>query len=169
MTAHWCFDIKKGIYTHLNGRAGAWVVGLLMAAGCSQEPTVVYVLQAPQTVSLVASALSVSVAVDEPVVLSVQRETAGQWKQIPRAQLAPDQCWMARPPPGSEKEVADNLHWTVQPEGIARFNTDLRADRTRQVRFSTTGTFTLTASSSVWCEFGRSVAATGIRVEVKAK
>ena len=26
---------------------------------------------------------------------------------------------MARPPPESEKEVADNLRWVVQPDGTA--------------------------------------------------
>lgn len=50
----------------------------MLATACSQEPALVYVLETPQTVTLVASALSVSVVADEPVVLSAQRQTAGQ-------------------------------------------------------------------------------------------
>lgn len=50
----------------------------MLATACSQEPALVYVLETPQTVTLVASALSVSAVADEPVVLSAQRQTAGQ-------------------------------------------------------------------------------------------
>ena len=49
-------------------------------AGHGLQPgtALVYVLETPQTVTLVASALSVSAVADEPVVLSAQRQTAGQ-------------------------------------------------------------------------------------------
>ncbi len=136
-----------------------------LTTGCSREPALVYVLQAPQTLSLAASATPTSVSLNEAVTLSAQRQTVGSWKQIPRAQLAADQCWMARPPPDAEKEGADNLQWAVQPEGSARFNTDFRANHTRQVSFSQTGTFMLTPSSAVWCE-RRSVTAAAVRVVV---
>lgn len=78
----------------------------------------------------------------------------------------PGQCWMAALPPEQEAEVADNLHWVVEPEGAAKFNIDFRPDHTRTVALSREGIFTLTPSTAVWCEPGRSVAASPVRVEV---
>ncbi len=140
-----------------------------LVSGCSKEPEFVYVVEAPQAVSLAASASSTSVSAEESVVLFVQRRTSGVWKQIPNKSRTPDQCWMQRPPPEFENEVADNVRWTVQPEGVARFNTDFRANHTRQVTFSQAGVFTLTPSTAVWCEAGRSVAAQPVRIEVTAR
>ena len=42
------------------------------------------------------------------------------------------------------------MRWIVKPEGAARFNTDFRADFTREIRFSKPGTYTLTAISAAY-------------------
>lgn len=47
--------------------------------------------------------------------------------------------------------MADNLTWTVVPEGHATFNTGLREDRTRTVSFDAPGSYRLTARSASWC------------------
>lgn len=140
-----------------------------LATGCDREPEFVYVLEAPQTVELFASASVTTVLAGKPVVLHAQRRTSGLWKRIRMKERAPDQCWVQRPPPQSEPEVADNLHWTVVPEGSARFNIDYRSDRTRLVTLPHAGQFTLTPTTAVWCEQGRSVAAPPIHIEVTAK
>src|SRR5664279_2615311 len=90
-------------------RSFVFALTLLIAAdvACSEEPEFVYVLEAQQTVSLIASASSARVFAGEPIVLHVQRRTSGVWKRIPMKSRAPDQCWMRRPPPESENEVAD--------------------------------------------------------------
>jgi hypothetical protein len=76
---------------------------------------------------------------------------------------------MAALPPEEEAEVADNLHWVVEPPGAATFNTDFRPDHTRAVALSKEGVFSFTPSTSVWCEPGRIVSAPSLQVEAKAK
>lgn len=151
-------------------RSFVFALALVIASalGCTEEPEFVYVLEAPQSVSLVAYASAARVFAGEPIVLHVQRRTSGVWKRIPMKSRAPDQCWMRRPPPESENEVADNVRWTVNPEGIARFNIDFRSDHTRQVWFSQAGKFTLTPSTAVWCE-RRSIAGPAVEIEVATR
>jgi hypothetical protein len=151
--------------------AHSLVVCLLLAAlaGCESEPEFVYVLEAPQSIAIMASASATKAIAGEPIVLHVERRTAGRWQRIRNKDRAPEQCWMARIPPETEPEVADNVLWRVEPEGTARFNTDFRADHTRQLVLSMPGRFTLTASSGAWCEPGRAVAAAPIQIEILAK
>ena len=139
-----------------------------VAAGCSSEPEFVYILEAPQTVELTASASSNRVRAGESLVLHVERKTKGLWKRIPMSERAPDQCWMERPPPEFEAEVADNVRWDVTPPGSVRFNIDIREDHTRLVFMDSVGQFTLTPSTALWCEPGRAVTGQSLRVEVSS-
>ncbi len=144
----------------------AWVLALLLTSSCDREPAFVYVLEAPQTVSLSASTSATTVAAGEPIVLHAARRTTGTSKRIAMKDRRPDQCWMSQPPPESEDEVADNLRWEATPATAAQFNTDFRADHTRSVTFASPGTVTLASSSSVWCEPGRSVNGSLLQIEV---
>lgn len=146
--------------------ASAWASALLLTSSCDREPAFVYVLGAPQTVSLSVSASATKVTAGEPIVLHAARRTTGTWKRIAMKDRRPDQCWMSQPPPESEDEVADNLRWEATPATAAQFNTDLRADHTRSVTFVSPGTVTLASSSSVWCEPGRSVNGSLLQIEV---
>ena len=136
---------------------------------CDRMPEFVFVLNVPQTVRLAASASTLSAPVGEPVVLYAERKTEGSWTRIPSKELKPDQCWVAALPPEREAAVADNLHWLVEPQGAAVFNIDVRSDHTRTVVLSKSGAFTLTPSTSVWCEPGRSVSASALRIEATAR
>jgi hypothetical protein len=91
-----------------------------------------------------------SVRVGEPLTLQATR-TSGPWVQIPRRSVPADGCWVAPPPPAEEPEVADNLHWVVEPDGQAVFDLGLRDDHTRVVRFSRPGRYVLHAVGSMWC------------------
>ena len=124
-----------------------------------------YVLEAPQKVELAASASSSRINAGDTAVLHVQRWTAGVWKRIRMRELSPGRCWMRRPPPKFEAEVADNVNWQVAPTTSARFSA-FRPDHTRLVLLPDTGVFTLTASTSVWCEPGRSVAEQSLKIQV---
>ena len=137
--------------------------------GCDRKPEFVFVLEAPQVVELEASASERRVTTGEALVLHAQRRANGTWKRIPSRELEPDQCWMAAVPPEQETAVADNLHWVVEPAGAATFNTGSRPDRTRTVSLSKPGVYSITPSTDVWCEPGRRVAATALRVEVTAR
>ena len=134
-------------------------------SGCDQKPAFVFVLEAPQSIDVVASASARAVGVGEVIVLTAQRTTRGTWKRIASRDLKPDQCWMAALPPEHEAAVADNLHWVVDPQGAATFNTDFRPDHARTVVLSKEGVFTFTASTAVWCE-PRAVSAPPFHVEV---
>ena len=140
-----------------------------LASGCDTEPLFVYVLEAPQAVELAISTSADKVRVDQPFVLKAERRTRGRWKRIAMRQRSPESCYMRRVPPEFEPEVADNLRWHVSPEGAARFNIDNRPDHTRLVVISRPGQYTLTASTSVWCERNRSVMAPAIQIEVIAR
>lgn len=134
--------------------------------GCDQKPAFIFVLETSQVVELEASASARQVSPGESFVLNAQRKTSGNWRRIASHELMPGQCWMAALPPEREKEVADNLHWVVEPQGAATFNIDFRPDHTRAVSISKEGVFTFTPSTAVWCEPGRSVSAPPIRIEV---
>ena len=66
---------------------------------------------------------------------------------VPFADVPKGVQWWRSEPPAFEEEVAGNFRWFVEPEGVARFNTDFRRDLTREVRFSKPGTYTLWATS----------------------
>ena len=137
---------------------------VLAASGCQDDPQVVYVPAAPPRVELLVSASATEVAIGAPVVLRAERRYRGEWKQVERASLRDGQCWLGRPPPEREPEVADNLRWQASPDGPARFNVVYRQDRTREVTFSEPGTFILRASSTVYC--GDDVDARPITIKV---
>lgn len=154
---------------HSSFAATGCLLAVVLLQGCDRTPEFVFVLEAPQTVELAASASARSIAVGEPVVLYAERRTKGSWTRIPSKELKPDQCWMAALPPEQEAAVADNLHWIAEPAGAAMFNTGFRPDRTRTVVLSKPGAVKLTPSTSVWCEPGRSVPASPLLVEAMAK
>ena len=83
--------------------------------------------------------------------LHAERYYRAEWQPVERASLSEGQCWVGRPPPQREAEVADNLEWQSSPEEPARFNVVYREDRTREVVFSKAGTYVLTATSVVYC------------------
>src|SRR5688572_16029961 len=60
---------------------------LISVAGCEQKPKLVYVPEGPQTVTLVSSASATSVQQGGTVVLSVQRQLSGNWKQVPLSEV----------------------------------------------------------------------------------
>ena len=126
----------------------ACVIGLM---ACDTDPRVVFVPITEPQVELYVRASSVEVSVDEPVVLYAERWNRGEWKLVERKKLTHEQCWLRRPPPIQEKEVADNLRWEAFPSKGARFNTTFRADHTREVVFREPGTYILESSSQIWC------------------
>lgn len=140
---------------------------LALLSACERPPAYVYVLEAPQSIELAASASAQTVKVGAPVVLHAHRKTKGRWQRIPAKDLMAGQCWMTRPPPSEEREVADNVLWRVEPAGTAKFDTGSRADRTREVTFAEPGVYALRPSTGAWCEPGRQVAAAPIQVTVE--
>ena len=126
----------------------------------------VYVLEGPQDVTLTSSASATQVRQGESVVLHVQRRVRGKWKQIPRDQLTPGQCWLYTPPPETEPEVAASVEWEVVPENAVRFANEYRLDHTRIAIMATRGRVRLTPLSSVRCEKDRVEEGPAIRIEV---
>ena len=139
---------------------------LMLVAGCEQQGPWVYVLESPQQVTLKPSASALKVQPGETIVLRVERQTAGNWKRIPRDELTRGQCWLYRPPPEHEAEVADNVKWEVVPEWAVRFNTEYRLDHTRIATMLATGKVTFTPLSAVACEADRVVEGPTIVIEV---
>lgn len=133
--------------------------------GCEPKPKLVYVLEGSQTVTLIPSVSANSVAQGESVVLSVERRTSGNWKQVPLNE-ARGQCWVYRRPPESEPQVADSLRWIVEPEGAVWFHPEYRFDRTRLATMNVKGTITLTPVSTVTCEGDRLAEGPPIEIEV---
>jgi hypothetical protein len=149
----------------------AFLVPLLAVSGlpaCQDEPRMVYVPVSPPEVELRVSVSSTVVTVGAPVVLYAERYYRGEWQQVEKASLSKEQCWLGRPPPEREAEVADNLHWQSSPTQSARFNTVYRPDRTREVVFSQAGSHVLRASSVVYCGSGQDVEAKPITITVRA-
>jgi hypothetical protein len=140
---------------------------LVVSAGCGEQrgPSV-YVLEEPQSVVLRPSASASTVKQGETVVLRVARQTFGKWKQIPRDELTPGQCWVYRPPQETEPEVAHSIQWQVEPERAVEFHTDYQLDQTRVATMMTKGKITLTPVSPVKCEEGRSVVGPSLEIEV---
>jgi len=138
-----------------------------LLAACDRPPASVYVLEAPQSIELAASASAQTVKMGMPVVLHARRKTQGVWKRIPSKELKPEQCWIAAPPPTEELEVADNVRWRAEPAGAARFNIDFRSDRTREVNFAAPGVYTFVSSTGAWCEPSRQQSAAPVRVTVE--
>lgn len=125
----------------------------------------VYVPASSVEVELFVRASATEVTVGVPVVLHAERRYRAQWKQVERTSLRDGQCWVGRPPPDREPEVADNLEWQASPKESARFNTVYRQDRTREVVFAKAGTYVLSGLSVVYC--GDSVRAKPITITVR--
>lgn len=142
------------------------VTAVAVVAGCTQRAPSVYVLEAPQSVELIASASASQVKQGETVVLHVERRTTGKWKQVARDQLAPGQCWVYRPPVEVEPEVANSVQWEVLPENAVRLHAEFQMDQTRVATMAAKGTITLTPISPVKCEEERRVAGPSIEIEV---
>jgi hypothetical protein len=140
---------------------------LVAAAACQDEPRLVYVPVSPPQVELLVSASATEVAANVPVVLRAERRYRGEWRQVERASLRDGQCWLGRPPPEREPEVADNLRWLASPDGSARFNVVYRTDRTREVVFEKPGSYVLQATSVVYC--GDDVTARPMTISVVAR
>jgi hypothetical protein len=140
----------------------------VVVAACTQQAPMVYVLESRQSVTLVTSASVLKVRKGETVVLHVERRTAGKWKQIRRDDVLRGQCWVYRPPPESEAEVADNVEWEIVPEDAVRFNEEYRLDHTRIATMQVDGTIRLTPLSAVTCEADRVVSGPSIEIEVTA-
>jgi len=138
----------------------------LLIAGCEQKQPMVYVLEGPQEVTLTASASATTVKVGEPVVLHAQRRSVGKWKQIPRDQLTPGQCWLYTAPPELEQEVAGSIDWEVLPNNAVRFDNAVRMDQTRVATMLVRGRVTLRPLTTVRCEQDRIEEGSPIRFEV---
>lgn len=133
-------------------------------AGCAPKAAMVYVLEPPQTVTLTPSASAVNVKQGETITLHVKRQTTGKWKQIPRNQLAPGQCWLYVPPEQAEAEVADSVAWDIVPENAIQFTRAVRMDHARIAVVVYKGTIKLTPVSGVKCEGDRGVAGPSIEI-----
>ncbi|HEY7642614.1 MAG TPA: hypothetical protein VH814_22965 [Steroidobacteraceae bacterium] len=140
--------------------------GLALAAGCSGKAPMVYVLASEQEVSLHPSVSAAKVQKGEQIVLRVQRRAVGQWKQIPRDQLTPGQCWLYVPPPELEPEVADKVEWEIIPDRGVQLDPTFRMDHTRIAVPVFAGTYKLTPYSPVTCEKDRVVQGPTIEIEV---
>lgn len=135
-------------------------------AGCEQRAPLVYVLESPQSVTLLPSASASSVARGASVVLGVERRTEGQWTRIPRDTLRPGQCWVYRPPAAVEAQAADAVQWEISPEDSVRFNTEFRMDHVRIATMLYPGRIRLTPLSAPTCEPDRLVRGPSIEIEV---
>ena len=142
-------------------------ISCIASTGCDHEPSLVYVPVKPPEVIVDASVSAVDAVVGEALTLHARRFYRGEWEQVKRKSLSEGACWMRRPPPESEDEVADNIHWTVDPGEQAKFNLNLRRDHTRTVTFSAPGQYRISGSSSVWCGSPVSVEPGTILVEVR--
>lgn len=139
---------------------------LVAIAGCEQRGPTVYVLDGPQTVELNASASASKVQLGETVVLHVEQRNSGKWKQIPRDELTPGQCWVYRPPVEVEPEVAHSVQWEVIPEGAVEFHSEYQMDQSRLATMRAKGAIKLTPIGKAKCEEGHSVVGSTIEIEV---
>lgn len=92
-------------------------MGLLLTGACTSACQ-----DEPREVGLRVSASAAVVTVCAPVVLYAERYYRGEWQQVEKASLSKEQCWLGRPPPDREAEVADNLRWQSSPAPPVRFN-----------------------------------------------
>jgi hypothetical protein len=146
--------------------AGALVGVMGLLAACEQQQPLVFVLESPQELTLTASASALRVPQGDSIELRVQRRTSGKWRQVRLDEVRPGQCWVYRPPPESEAEVADSVHWKVVPENAVRFTAEVRMDNVRKARMIGKGTITLIPRSAVTCEPDRVVEGPSIQIEV---
>lgn len=146
-------------------RVGLLVSGALLG-GCEPRENLVYVPDGPQTIELIPSASERSVEQGASIVLSVQRRTSGKWKQVPLSE-ARGKCWVYRPPPEYEPEVAHSLQWVVDPEGSVDFSREYRFDQARVATMPVKGTIRLTPLSEVTCEPDRKVEGPPLTIEVR--
>jgi len=151
--------LRNALFTFLSA-------GLVLTTGCKAKEPMVYVLASEQKVTLTPSASATKVKRGEQVQLHMQRRSVGQWKQIPRNQLTPGQCWLYTQPPELEEEVADNIEWQVTPELAVQFDATFRMDHTRMATMVRTGTIVLTPLSAVRCEKDRVVEGPKLKIEV---
>jgi hypothetical protein len=136
-------------------------------AACQPQPPLVYVPATEPQVQVTVGASAAEAAVGEPLVLWAERLNYGEWRAVKRRTLEKGQCWLRRPPPEREAAVADNLTWKVDPPGAHRFDLAFRADHRRKVVFLGPGTYTLKASSTIWCRPGELAWAPPIRIRVR--
>ena len=141
-----------------------FLICVVMFWGCvDNPPAYVFVPGENAKQTLTVSASHQQVAVGDPLVLHATRHTEG-FVKVRYKSLSSDTNWRRQEPPAYEAEVADNLHWFVNPSGDAQFNTDMRKDHTREVRFFKPGNYILKASSAAWR--GTATWSNTIKVEV---
>ena len=123
-------------------------LGLFCLAACSQDPEPGYVyIPADNYAISVEIAVPGEAKAGEWLPLSAQRRS-GPWKRVKRAEAPPGFVPFEQPPPESESEVADNLHWRTEPAG-ARFDVPLsNPGHTRKVQFDKPGTYQIWASNA---------------------
>ena len=151
----------------MNNKCVFLLTVVAMISACNAEPRLVYIPSTEPEVELFVWASATEVSVGEPVVLFAERWNHGEWKQVERKKLTGGQCWLRRPPPTQEQEVADNLRWKAFPPKGAQFNTAFRADHTREVVFLEAGAFTLESSSTIWCRTGKMASGQPILILVR--
>lgn len=121
--------------------------------GLNEIPEFVYVPADNFQQTLTIQASKYTIIVDEPVILNAVRQTGPFVKQ--KFDSVPiGTCWWRFLPPEHEEEVASNINWEIQPDGIARFNTVYRADGAREATFSKPGKYQVKGYSVVWCSPG---------------
>jgi len=125
--------------------------GLVLVVGCYDPPPPekVFIPGPDVSTTVTISVSTKKAAVDEPVILYASRTTSG-FVEIPYNDVPSGVQWWRQMPPAYEKEVAGNLRWFVKPDGKAKFNTNLRKDFTREVRFTELGTYELYGVSSAY-------------------
>jgi hypothetical protein len=141
------------------------VIAGLFVAACSAESGPAFVAGPGyvETIEISTDRGSApTLTVGAPLILRARR-TSGPWVAADPDTVG-SSCWWGVPPPPVEPEVADNIRWVSSPDAPARFNLAVRADRTREVRFSEPGTYVLEARSTLTC--GEHTAGDSILVQV---
>jgi hypothetical protein len=142
-------------------------ITLAAVSACGKQGSkMVYVLEEPQTVTLVASAAPQSVPRGEAVVLHAERKSIAKWKQVPMDQVKPGQCWVYQPPESFEREVADSIEWEVEPNGSVLFRPEYRMDHARVITTDRRGKIKLIPKTTVKCEADRVVEGEPIQIDV---
>jgi len=122
-------------------------VSALLLAGCESNPKTMYVPGEGYRERLALTAPPTA-HVGEWVDLDATRET-GPWVPQPWSEPKNPTCWWRRPPPAVELHVQNNVKLDVAPAGRAELSQLDPADiRTRRIRFTAPGTYTLTAESA---------------------
>src|SRR4051812_48600055 len=82
---------------NLNLRTLLVAAALLAMSACGKQSSkMVYVLEEPQSVTLIASASPAKVERGEAVTLHAERRSTGKWKQVPMDQVTQGQCWVIK-------------------------------------------------------------------------